>query len=200
MRALYFCPMVSSSFFFFLPRLISAVAHWMSTILLHMVWPYCEFKECRYCCCTRLAGNTGRKNDAKNRHLRTIAQLSRTDIVATEEYIDNRKKIVKQQYLHMSSQYGELRPTSSWDRFVSLGHPANFNGFRVLASLVERRRSQEANQVLNDVWPSPGLIHYIGLYILGAIVPLRNFARCIVHFASKSCALLHWQRYCTALE
>jgi len=24
---------------------------------------------------TRLTGNTGRKNDAKNRHLRTIAQL-----------------------------------------------------------------------------------------------------------------------------
>jgi len=28
-------------------------------------------------CCTQLAGNTGRKNDAKNRHLRTIAQLCR---------------------------------------------------------------------------------------------------------------------------
>ena len=25
--------------FFFIPRLISAVADWMSTILLHMVWP-----------------------------------------------------------------------------------------------------------------------------------------------------------------
>jgi len=31
-----------SSFFF--ARLISAVAEWMSTILLHMVWPYCEFR------------------------------------------------------------------------------------------------------------------------------------------------------------
>jgi len=30
----------------------------------------------------------------------------------------------KQQYLpHMPLQYGELRPTSGWDRFVSLGHP-----------------------------------------------------------------------------
>jgi len=40
MRTLYFCPAVSSSFFFF-DRLISAVAEWMSTILLHMVvnWP-----------------------------------------------------------------------------------------------------------------------------------------------------------------
>jgi len=31
-------------------------------------------------CCVRLAGNTGRKNDAKNRHLRTIAQLCRASI------------------------------------------------------------------------------------------------------------------------
>ena len=28
----------------FFPPLISAVAEWMSTILLHMVWPYCEFQ------------------------------------------------------------------------------------------------------------------------------------------------------------
>jgi len=34
-------------------------------------------------------------------------------IFATKAHIDNRKKIVKQQYvLHMSAQYGELRPTS----------------------------------------------------------------------------------------
>jgi len=65
-----------SSIFFFIPHLISAVAYWMSTILLHMVWP-CTNLECRSeMCCTRLAGNTGRKNDAKNRHLGTIAQLS----------------------------------------------------------------------------------------------------------------------------
>jgi len=32
--------------------------------------------------------------------------------------------IFKQQYLlYMSPQYGELRPTSGWDRLVSLGHP-----------------------------------------------------------------------------
>jgi len=34
-------------------------------------------------------------------------------IVATKAHIDNRKKLVKPQYvLHMSPQYGELRPTS----------------------------------------------------------------------------------------
>jgi len=38
-----FVPFLCSTFFFF-PRLISAVADWMSTILLHMVWPWCEFR------------------------------------------------------------------------------------------------------------------------------------------------------------
>jgi len=35
---IYFHPVVSS-FFFFFPRLISAVGDWMSAILPHMVWP-----------------------------------------------------------------------------------------------------------------------------------------------------------------
>ena len=35
MRTLYFLPCG----FFFFPRLISAGAHWMSTILPHMTWP-----------------------------------------------------------------------------------------------------------------------------------------------------------------
>jgi len=62
----------------------------------------------------------------KNRHLGTIAhcraissQLRHVSTIG--------KKLVKQQYLpHMSSQYGELRPTSGWDLFVSLGHPSKF--------------------------------------------------------------------------
>ena len=39
--------------------------------------------------------------------------------------------------------------------------PVNFDGFRVLPLLLERRRLPEANQTLCDVWPSPGLVHYI---------------------------------------
>jgi len=57
---------------------------------------------------------------------------------ATKASVDNRKKtLVKQQYLfHMSAQYGELRLTSGRDPLASLGHPANLNGFRVLAALL----------------------------------------------------------------
>ena len=75
----------------------------------------------------------------------------------------------------MSSQYGELRPTNGRDRFGSLGHPANFNGFRVLTSLLHRCRSTEVNQTLHDVWPSPGLAHY--MYIYGGSYPLREFCQ-----------------------
>jgi len=47
-------------------------------------------------------------------------------IFATEACIDNRKKIVKQQYLprcsHDVVNFGPLTLTASWDRFWSLGH------------------------------------------------------------------------------
>jgi len=74
-------------------------------------------------CCTRLAGNTGRKNH----RLRTIAQLCRAESLQLRHVSTIGKKLVKQQYLlHMSSQYGELRRTSGWDQFRSLRHPSKF--------------------------------------------------------------------------
>jgi len=54
----------------------------------------------------------------------------------------------------MSSQYSELRPTKALTAEIGSGvreTPANFNGFRVLAWLPQRRRSSEANQTLHDV-------------------------------------------------
>ena len=47
-------------------------------------------------CCTWLAGNTGRKNDAKNRHLRTIAQLCRAISSQLRHVSTIEKKLVKQ--------------------------------------------------------------------------------------------------------
>jgi len=45
--------------------------------------------------------------DAKNRRLGTIAQILSGYIFATKACIDNRKKVVKQQYLlYVSPQYG----------------------------------------------------------------------------------------------
>jgi len=64
--------------------------------------------------CARLAENTGRKNDAKNRHLGTIAQICRAVSSQLRHVSTIGKELVKQQHLlDMSSQYGELRPTSA---------------------------------------------------------------------------------------
>ena len=56
---------------------------------------------------------------------------------------------------------------------VVSGTSANFNGFRVLPWLLQRRRSSKANQTLHNVWPSPGLLHYI--YIFGSSCPVTEF-------------------------
>jgi len=41
------------------------------------------------------------------------------------------------------------------------GTPANFNGFSILPSLLQRRCSSAVNQTLHNVWLSPALAHYI---------------------------------------
>jgi len=43
--------------------------------------------------------------------------------------------------LHMSPQYGELRPTSGSDRFVSLGHTCKFQRVSRLGSVTARHSS-----------------------------------------------------------
>ena len=93
-------------------------------------------------CCTRLAANTGRKKVAKNRHLDTIAQLCRAISSKLRHISTIGKKLVKQQYLlHMSLQYGELRPTSGWDHFVSLRHPCKYQRVLRLGSVTARHSS-----------------------------------------------------------
>ena len=83
------------------------------------------------------------------------------------------EKLVEHQYLlDMSfniANFGILTAdigSRVWDT------PANCNGFRVLASLMQRRRSSEANQTVHDIWPSHGLVHYIYIHF-GVSCPLR---------------------------
>ena len=89
----------------------------------------------------RAAHGSLKIQDAKSRH-KSPSGHHRTRlsgyIFAIKAHIDNRKKLVKQQYLfHMSVQYGELRPTIVAEIGpVVWGTPANFNGFRVLAALL----------------------------------------------------------------
>jgi len=88
--------------------------------------------------CTRLAANTGRKKSPFRHHRTTLSG----HIFATKAFIDNRKKLVKQQYvLHMSPQYGRLRPTSGWDLLTSFGNPSKFQPVLRLDSVTARHSS-----------------------------------------------------------
>jgi len=122
----------------FIPRLISAAADWMSTILPHMVLPYSANLECRSeMCCTRLAENTGRNNDAKNRHLRTIAQLCRA-ISSQLRHISRIGKNLLSSNTSPTCPYNMVNFGPLAAEIISLvwGTLANFNGFRVLVALL----------------------------------------------------------------
>jgi len=76
-----------------------------------------------------------RKKSPSGHHPTTLSGC----IFATKACIDNRKKIVKQQYvLHVSPQYSELGSTSGWDPFGSLGYPGKFQWVSRLGSVTER--------------------------------------------------------------
>ena len=92
--------------------LTSAVADWMSPYF-HTWCGLSANLRCRSeTCCTWLAENTGRNKSPKG-HLCTIAQLGRAISSQLKHVSTIGKKPVKQQcLLHMSSQYGELRPTN----------------------------------------------------------------------------------------
>jgi len=180
-QAIIFCSRgyyLLSFFFFLFPRLFSVVGDWMSTILpVFNTWCGRSANlECRSeMYCTWLAENTQRKNYAKKlpsvHHRTTLLGY----IFATKAHIDNRKKLVKQQYLlQISSQYGELRPTNGCYQLASLGTPANFNECRVLASLLHRHRSTEVSETLNDVWLSPRMVCYIHFW---GLLPRMEFCQ-----------------------
>jgi len=78
------------------------------------------------------------KNWPSGHHRTTLSGY----IFATKRRIHNQKKLVKQQYLlHMSPQYGELQPTSGWDRSGSFGHPCKFQRVLRLGSVTARHCS-----------------------------------------------------------
>ena len=145
-QAIIFLP---CGFFFYLssffPHLISAVADWMSAILAHMVWPWCKFRMqvwnvlhgARWKCRTQKLPS--------GHHCRTLSGY----IFAIKACIDNRKKnLLNSNISYMSSQYGELYPTTSWDHFVSLGHPNKFQRVSRLGSVTARHLVVGVSQTL----------------------------------------------------
>jgi len=98
-------------------------------------------------------------------------------------------------YFHNMANF---RPLTAEIRWWVWDTPANLNGLRVLASLLHRRRSPEANQTLHDVWSSHGLVHYIhfrGLLPLAEYCPVQNWLYLQVLRSPILAAL-----YCTTLQ
>ena len=142
-------------------------------------------------CCMWLAENTGCKNSPKIRHLCTIARLCQAISSQLRHVSAIGKNLLNTDTSstcpHNMVNFGPLTSEIACGVWGTL---ANFNGFRILPSLLQQRRSPEVNQTLHDVWLSPGLLHYICIF--GISCPLTNFVRCKIHLASKSC-ILYWQ-------
>jgi len=142
------------------------------------------------------SGNAEPKNSPKNRHMGTIAPLCWAISSQLRHVSTIRKKFVKQQYLlHMSSQYGELRPTSGWDRSGSLGTPANFNGFRVLAALQHGTPVLAVSQTLRHWTEGATYIRQGGHHVGQCPTFLVTHVICSLHIRSSPPSFrLHLQK------
>ena len=102
-------------------------------------------------CCTWLIENTGCKKLPKIRHLCTITQLCRAISSQLRHVSTIGKKLLNRNISpHMFSQYGELRPTSGQDLFVSLGYLSEFQRVSHLGSVTARYSSSERQPMIEQ--------------------------------------------------
>ena len=117
----------------------------------------------------------------KIRYLGTIAQLCQAVSSQLRHVLTTGKKLlnsnISSRCPHDMLNFGPLAAEISLPVW---GTPANFNGFCVLASLLHQHRSTDVNQTLHDVWPSPGLVHYIYIFrgSCKGILPGAKFNLC----------------------
>ena len=94
-------------------------------------------------CCTRVAANTGRKNDAKNRHLRTIAQLCPAMSSQLRHISTVGKNLlssdISSRCPHNMVNFGPL--AAEIGSSGSLGHPSYFQPVSHLGSITARYSS-----------------------------------------------------------
>jgi len=96
-----------------------------------------------------MAGSTGRKNDAKNRHLGTIAQLCRA-MSSQLRHISTIEKNLLSSNISFNCPHNMVNfgPLAAEIGPVVWGTPANFNGFRVLAALLHGTPAVGVSQTL----------------------------------------------------
>ena len=134
-----------------------------------------------------------------DRHLRTIAQLCRA-IYSQIKHVSTIGKNLLNGNICSICLYNMVNfsPVTAEILLASLGHPSKFQRVRVLASLLQRRRSTKVNQTLYDVWPSPALVYYIYTFVgscsLTEFCQLQNSLCVQVLHSPILAALLHGTR------
>jgi len=139
-QAIIFLPcgfflLLSSFFLLLFHRLISAAADWMSTVLQHLVWPWCEFRMQVW---NVLHAARWKYRTQKNWHFGNIAQLCR----AISSELRHVSTIGKN---FLNSNTSSTCPDNMVNfglptveiRWRVWGTPTNFNEFRVLAALLD---------------------------------------------------------------
>jgi len=141
-------------------------------------------------CCTQLA----EIQDAKICYLGTIAQFCRAVDSQLKHVSTNRKKLFNS---NISSTWpyniANFGPLAAEIGRVWAPQPIStcFTSWQCYCSDVAHRRPTKLCTMSGRL---------LGWYTIYTLAPWRNFARCKTHFTPKSCILLYWQRYCTALQ
>jgi len=106
-------------------------------------------------------------------------------IFATTACVDSRRKIhTAISPPHVLTIWWTFDPLVAEIGWRVCGTPANFNGFRVLASLLHQPWLMEVNEMLHDVPHSLGLVQYINIYIrFRGLLSARYFARRKITFS-----------------
>jgi len=106
--------------------------------------------------CTRLAENTGRKNDAKIRYLSTIGRLCRT-MSSQLRHISTIGKNLLNSNISPTCPYNMVNfgPLVTDIGSLVWGTPANFNEFRVLAALLHGTLVVGVSQTLSVEQKAP---------------------------------------------
>ena len=144
-------------------------------------------------CCMWLAGNAGPKNRQKlaiwaPSHNFVGLYLRNWGMCRQSEKLLNSN--ISPTCPHNTANFGPLTAEIGLGVW---GTPANFNDFLVLVSLLQWRRSLEANKTLHDVWLSPGLvqIHFWGSYPVTEFFQVQNSPCVQVLRSPILTALLH---------
>ena len=156
--------------------------------------------------CTRLAGNAGRKNRQK-----IVVWAPSHNFVGlylrNEGMYRHSKKNLLSSNISPTCPYNMVNFSLVAAEIVSLvwDTSASFNGFRDLASLLQRRRSMEANQTFHDVRPLPGLVVVDYIYIFGGCCSVMEFCQvqnslCVLQVLRSPIGSVTARHSCSARE